>query len=529
MAIIKRKGYLGNTIDNCNNSQKELHKVCSSLLDTTKETHLPTHDNPCDLANNFNNYFKGKIVKIRDNFQFRTNPSLSTTSTKPNFNRHNDMVSEFSTLSNFTPLNLSQLRTIIKSNPIKTSPADNIPATLLSECLDELLPVLLHIANLSLSSGSMDGLKLSNVTPLLKKYGLDANNLANYRPINNILYLSKIIERIVLIQLNTHMSKNNLHIGNQSGYKKYHSCETLLVRLMNDIFTSLDSGSCVVLLLLDLSAAFDTVDHSILLKILHDEIGLRGTVLQWFASFLHDRFQSVVIDGHKSDKLNMPFGVPQGSVLGPVLFNIYVRSLISMVQKLGFSMLGYADDHQVSSSFKAPFKFNTLRIFIPNCINTISNWMANYFLKLNPSKSQIIVFTPNSETNQIFIQYITLQNSYICVSPQVLNLGIIIDNNLHFTPHINMILAQGYKLLRNIAGIRKYLSQDHIITLIHSLVVSKIDNCNSILYGANASEISRLQRFQNACARFIYGKKARSCRSSPAGTSLASNQAADNI
>ena len=152
-----------------------------------------------------------------------------------------------------------------------------------------IITSLVYLINLSLSTGSMEGLRDSVITPILKKAGLDPESLSNYRPVCSSLYIDKLIQSSVLVQLNEHMSSNALHISQQSGYKRNHSCETVLLRILNDVLISLDSGICSVLLLLDLSAAFDTVDHELLLDILSEEIGLKGTVLNWFASLLCGR------------------------------------------------------------------------------------------------------------------------------------------------------------------------------------------------------------------------------------------------
>lgn len=496
----KKRDYCIKSIENCNNSQKELFKVCRNLLGTSKCSPLPIFENRAALANRYNLFFRDKISDIRKKFVVNTIPSKAIIDTP-------GMVG-ISTFSTFNPVTLEELKSIIQSNTIKTSIDDPIPASLLGSCLDEVLPALLHVVNLSLTTGSMDGLKNSIVTPLLKKFGLDSEVLSNYRPVTNIAYISKLIERVVLSQLNIHMTQNKLHIPNQSGYKTHHSCETLLTKLVNDILISLDSKSCVVLLLLDLSAAFDTVDHNMLLSILHDELGLSGTVLQWISSFLTGRRQSTSIEGSRSDFVFMPFGVPQGSVLGPVLFNIYVRNLIALVEQLGFSMHGYADDHQVLHSFHRDFQFQMLRYSIPNCINTISDWMQKHFLKLNSTKSQIIVFTPYNLQREVILDYVFLNKSaYISISHEVLNLGIKMDHQLTFSSHISTIISQCYSLIRNIAGIRKYLSVDHIKSLVNSIIVSKLDYCNSILFGISASDLNRLQKLQNSCARLIYSKK----------------------
>ena len=137
----------------------------------------------------------------------------------------------------------------------------------------------------------------------------------------------------------------------QSGYKKNHSTETLLLKIVNDLLIATNKDKATIVLLLDLSAAFDTVDHTLLINILSDELGITGIALSWFKSFLSGRCQKVKIGEHESSEVTILFGVPQGSVLGPVLFNIYVRSLYRSVMKQKFLIHGYVDDHQVYKNF----------------------------------------------------------------------------------------------------------------------------------------------------------------------------------
>ena len=499
----KKKSYYSALIANCDNSQRALFKVCNDLLDKPKCGILPKTNSPHELADRFNNYFCDKIAKIRSNFTSASSIIMQDYYA-PTF------PSENSTLKEFEPLTEPQLLKIIKSAPIKTSPDDPIPAIVLKNCTETILPDLVQIVNLSLSTGNMDGLKDSVVTPLLKKAGADPEVLANFRPITGISYVGKLIERAVLPQLFQHMFLNRLHIPNQSGYKPGHSCETLLVRLVNDILLNMDDAKCTVLLLLDLSAAFDTVDHDILLDILSGEIGVSDTVLQWLRSFLKGRRQAIIINGVKSGYRDNLFGVPQGSVLGPVLFNIYVRGLIRYLESFGFTVHGYADDHQVLKSFRIEFQFATIRDSLPKCLELISLWMKKFFLKLNAGKSQVIVFTPDSQHSQLLVKRVFLEDgSVLPITSEATNLGMLMDCKLSFGPQIDRVISSCYGLLRNISSIRRYLSKDDIKSLVNSVVVSRIDNCNALYAGLSAYHISRLQRLQNSCARVIYGARRR--------------------
>ena len=168
-------------------------------------------------------------------------------------------------LSSFGIVSNDDVMNILKSHGMKSSIGDPLPSCIMLSNRDTLLPYLTKLVNLSFSQSSMDGLKDSTVLPLLKKPNLDPNILSNFRPISTLPFLSKVIERIVLKKLNDHMSTHNLSCHEQFGYKKHHSTETLLVKLLSDIYMALDTNFGVVVVSIDFSSAFDTVDHNLLL------------------------------------------------------------------------------------------------------------------------------------------------------------------------------------------------------------------------------------------------------------------------
>ena len=225
--------------------------------------------------------------------------------------------------SNFEPLDEDTVRKLVVSATTKSCPLDPVPTATVKECLDDLPPVLTSIINFSLQSGSFpDQWKEALVKPLLKQPGCDPF-FRNFRPVSNLAFVSKLTEKAVADQIQSYMDMNYLFPPFQSAYRPHHSTETALLKVKNDILMNMDRQCVTLLVLLDLSAAFDTVDHAILIDRLSTEFGVTGPVLNWFTSYLSNRSQRVSIDGVLSEKFNLDCGVPQGSCLGPLLFVIY--------------------------------------------------------------------------------------------------------------------------------------------------------------------------------------------------------------
>ena len=489
----KQRSFYSNLVNSTDN-QHSLFKTVSKLWNKPKKKILPSNCSASQLANDFNTFFVKKIRDIRKKFK-TSSPDLSrTNSFQPS--------RKFTT---FAPISMEKLKEIKKEMTIKTSFNDPLPSWLLEPSFDSLLPYILDLVNLSLETGSIIGLKESIITPIIKKFNLDSEKLAHYRPIVNLQFLSKLIEKCVLDQLTEHMTDNNLHCPEQFAYKKNHSTETMVLQIVNDVLVGFEKGSCTILVLLDMSAAFDTVDIGKLLHILEHQIGLDGTVLQWFRSFLLDREQKVLINGQLSEALLILFGVPQGSVLGPVLFNIYVRSLPCLIQNQGFSTSIYADDSNARTQFSLKFQYHNTVIKVPELIEDISRWMQDHFLKINTSKTELILFLPPCEKDTPKILGTFVGDDCIRFSKTVKLLGVNLDSMMNLDNHINNLVSECFYHLKNISKIRRYLTDHDTKKLVHAFVSSKIDFNNSIFYGLKSVTLAKLQRVQNYAARLVCG------------------------
>ena len=412
-----------------------------------------------------------------------------------------------SSLRTFTPISQEELLKTIRSMSLKTCELDPLPASLYSDCLPALLPFTTDIINTSLKSGTVpDSFKSAIVRPLLKKHNLDPNELKNYRPISNLCFLSKLLEKVVLNQLNFHLSTNNLLNPFQSAYRQSHSTETALLHILNDLLLATDSGKVSLLTLLDLSAAFDTIDHTILLTRLQHTFGISDTALSWFSSYLSDRKQTVLINGIYSQSAHLTCGVPQGSVLGPVLFPLYASPLSTIIESHSLKHHFYADDTQLQDS-ASPENIQTLLTRTSECYSDVKNWMTNNKLKINDDKTEAILISTRQKLSQLPPLSLQLCNTTIPISGSAKNLGVHLDSTLSMQNFVSQTAKSCYYHLHRISLIRKHLNTEATVKLVLCLIMSRIDYCNSLLSGVNQSYIHTLQRIQNNAARLILKKK----------------------
>uniref|UniRef100_A0A8C1PKN9 Reverse transcriptase domain-containing protein n=1 Tax=Cyprinus carpio TaxID=7962 RepID=A0A8C1PKN9_CYPCA len=295
--------------------------------------------------------------------------------------------------------------------------------------------------------------------------------------------------------------QNNLLDSNQSGFKSGHSTDTALLLVTEALRLARAASKSSVLILLNLSAAFDTVNHQILLSTLR-KMGISGTALLWFKSYLSDISFRVSWRDEVSKSQFLATGVPQGSVLGPLLFSIYMTSLGSVIQKHGFSYHCYADDTLFYFSFQPDDP--TVAARIAACLSDISSWMNDHHLQLNLTKTELLVVPANPSLNHNYS--IQLGLSTITPSRTARNLEVVMDHQLSFTDHIAITTRSCRFALYNIRKIRPFLSEEATQLLVQALVLSRLDHCNALLAGLPACTIKPLKLIQNAAARVVFNK-----------------------
>ena len=462
-----RHRYYSTVIAENNGNPKALWNTFKKILHKSVTIILPDHVSPTDLANSFGHFF----MKIRTTLQ----SSAPVYITRPSINN--------SALSSLKPISENDILKILKSSPTKSCELDPIPSPLVKECAVIPIIPITNIINLSLREGSFPNcFKFAYVNPLLKKPSLDRSLLKNYRPVPNLSFISKLIEKAVANQLNSYINKEGLSNFNQSANKRFHSAETALLQIQNDIAASMDSGKAVALTLLDFSAAFNTIDLNILFKCLRDWFGVVVTVLMRIKSiktYLTNGRQKVKLGNSFSDAFILPYGVPQGSVLLLLLFTLYTTPLSQIISRFNVTHHLYMEDTQIYLALNS----RNFDSSIAECLDCVKKWMDGVRLKLNPEKPEFTVIGDRQARESLMQKFPTqfLRNS---VSPanEVKSLGVTFDSGNTFASHITKVCCAYYFYLKDFRCIRKFLSVETAALLTNSMISSQIDYSTAIPY-----------------------------------------------
>ena len=413
-------------------------------------------------------------------------------------------------LEHLQPTSVVEVSNLLARLPNKTSPLDYIHTHVLKSCADVMSPLICHLANLSFAEGVFPSpFKLAQITPLLKKDGLDDDDLANYRPISNLNTISKVIERLALARLLPHVGASCNFSTLQSAYRKQHSTETALLKILDDLYRIVDDRKAAVLIGLDLSAAFDTIDHDILISRLESVFGVSGAALEWIGTYLRGRSQYVKIGIEQSKTSSCHLGVPQGSVLGPFLFSVYVSPVSDVIASYGIQHHQYADDTQLYTAVRSDTDLNNISK-LEECTLAVQDWFLWNGMLLNPDKSEVLLVGTQAQAQKFAGGTgIAVAGSVTTYSVKLKSLGVTLDQGLVFSEHVRNTVKGSNHHIRALRHIRPFLSREVANTIACSIVGTRLDYCNAVLYGTSQQNIMKLQRVQNSLARVVSGASRR--------------------
>lgn len=443
-----------------------------------------------------NRYFCNLGGRVDDNTRTRTKRDIASRATQHDF-------------LPFTlkPVTEDDTREAFKTIKTNAAGCDNISIQLITKIFDTVLPVLTDIFNCSLRSGQFPSLwKDSYVTPLPKVKS--PTLMTEFRPINITSILSKALEKLVLRQMTDYLKENSLLDELQSAYKPKHSTMTALLKISEDIRQAMDDKKLTIIVLLDCSAAFNSVDFDILLTKLKHYFNFSNSSLSWMNSYLTNRRQQVKIKTGNSEWETLDRSVPPGTVLGPVLFTLYTQDLTKILHQ-NINYHSYSDDIQIYSHCKLHDLQTTTQDFTRQ-LQTIFGWATDNGISLNAKKTQAMLIGSERLINKINfsnVQKLRINNTEVQFVNNVKNLGIYFDQFFTWKNQVQHTCKKVYGCLHSLRRMKNFLTFDSKRRLVQSLIWPHIDYCDVVQLNATADQVARLQKCLNSCVRFIYNLK----------------------
>jgi hypothetical protein len=497
--IESRKDHFAKRIADMNAGSKQRWSAVNELLHSRDRSSPPQSNEAKQLCNTISSFFNMKVRRMKDTITSRLAGLI--------YNPFDfDGVHYGPQLIEFTPVTVEEVVKLLNAMPAKSSPMDFVPTSVLKRCKGVFAPLIARLANMSFSHGLFPAqFKLAQVSPLLKKAEMDVNDPASFRPISNLNTISKVIERLALTRLRPQITESINFNKLQSAYRQHHSTETALLNILNDSYGNIDGGQSTLLVALDLSAAFDTVEHSVLLTRLQNSFGVSGMAGKWITSYLTGRSQYIHVGSESSAVTDCSCGVPQGSVLGPLFFVAYISPVARIASKFGVFLSQYADDTQLYVALSRKAVNDAVINNLQNCLIDVHTWFSQNGLVINPEKSEAMLLstTQLARASSLPLTDVKVAGCVVPLTDTVKLLGVTLDRHLTFDSHVQNVCKSAYYHIRALKHIRSSLSTDMVRTVASALVNSRLDYANSVLYNTSSGNMLKLQRVQNALARVV--------------------------
>ena len=483
---MSRKLYYSNKLENNKDTSRLLWQTINTIIGHKGKIKDPNEvidkghkiQDPGEIAEVFNNYF----INVGPNLASKI-PAVTEKFSQ--YIQSNTSQSLF-----FNPTNTHEILEIVRLlKTSKSSGYDELSVHLIKQIIHYIVSPLTHIFNLSLSSGIFpDSLKIARVIPIYKKD--DPAQIINYRPISLLPSISKILEKIAYKRLYSFLNINNILIPNQYGFRKNYSTDYAILKLIDEITDSLSKRN----IFMDLSKAFDTIDHNILIQKLK-AYGVRGKALSWFEDYLRNRRQFVSFKSKTSSVSTVKCGVPQGSILGPLLFLIYINDIVNATPLLTHIL--FADDTNIFYSHK---DINTLIITVNLELAKLSCWFKCNKLSLNIRKTNYIYFK-NLHSKDVLHNDISIDGMIIVEKNSTKFLGITIDSSLTWGSHIDNICILASRAVGILYKMKYCLPKKSLFMLYNSLILSHLSYCNIAWGNCNKTKLNVLLLLQKKALR----------------------------
>lgn len=485
------KDYFQRYSDDSRKQWQKINELLNRKKSKVKISKLDNGNNetitkPQDIADRFNSFFCNVAQRLKDE------AGRGKKQGRPPDPNHY-LAGRCPTGMSDSDCTITEIELILDS--LKNKATSDLAIQPLKHISKVIAPVLRHLVSASFEQGIFpDLLKCAKVIPLHKSGS--HSDVGNYRPISLLSCFSKIYEKVMHKKLTTFLEQNKILFKSQYGFRALHSCEHALLEAQNHLNTALDKKQIAALLLIDFSKAFDMVDHNILLNKL-EHYGIRGNFLSWFRSYLIGRKQYVNVNNTDSERLDLNYSVPQGSILGPVLFIIYINDLPNISSLANFVF--FADDANIIVTGN---DLSEIKRKIDNLLIALDTWVRSNGLKLNVKKTKFMVFSNKNLSNVDDLKFsldgITIEQS-VCER----FLGVIMDSKLTWTKHISTLAS---KVSRNgglIYKLKGIVPQSVLMTLYNSFIQSHLNYCSNVWGLGSKSSVEKIFIAQKRAVRAV--------------------------